>query len=67
MHHGEHPDVIGFDDVNDGVGERMPEVAPGVRRAVDTNEHGASVDLRDECIDVAVKPLAEAGGFSGSA
>ena len=48
MHHREHPDVIGLENVNDCAGERAPEVPPSVRRAVDAKERGLGLDLRDE-------------------
>ena len=34
VHRREHPDVIGFDDVDDGIRKRSPEVPPGLRRTV---------------------------------
>ena len=54
MHHREHPDVIGFEDVNDRVGERATEVSPGLRRTIDTKERGLGLDLGDEFVDVVV-------------
>jgi hypothetical protein len=52
MHHREHPDAIRVEDVNDGVGERMPKVPPGMRRAINTKQRRVGLDLGDELADV---------------
>ena len=65
VHHGENPEVIGFDEVDHGVGEQRTKMAPHEGRAIDAEEHGTRLDLRDERVDVLVKSLAEAGRIIG--
>lgn len=65
VHHGENPEVIGFDDVDDGIGKRTTEVPPCERRTIDAEERGTRLDFHDQRIDVLVKPLTEAGWIVG--
>ena len=59
VHYRYDPNVIGLDEVDDGIRERSSEVPSCVRRPVNPENRGIFLDLRDELIDMAVKSLAQ--------
>ncbi len=61
MHHRQDFDIVGRDDIDDCVWERPPEVPAAVRRTVNAEDCGGFFNLRDELVDVTVKPLAKFG------
>jgi len=57
VHHCEYPNVVGFNDVNDGMGKRAPEVAPGGGGTEDAKMRRVSLNLSDEFVNMAIESL----------
>ena len=59
VHYRDNPNVVGLDEVDDGIRERSSEVPSYVRRSVNPKKRGVFLDLRDELIDMAKKSPAQ--------
>lgn len=55
MHHGQHPDTIGSDDIDDGVRKGPAKMAPRLWWSVDAEQRRLSHDFRDQAVNMAEK------------